>query len=356
VLIKAVFVITSIFASYFHDFQINSAVAQTGPGYGIELIGTGTGTIAKPVIERVAFSNVYAPIWMVRPSWPSITDCYFTAWGAQAIGLVTSATIEGSGGFISHNYFFGSTAFGAQTSAIYSEVGYTDIHDNEILGANQSIYFNITNYPAGFIKIHDNTIEDSLAFGILIDTANTVQAPATMVMIQDNEFSNVAYLTNLVSEIYIAEVDINGVGQDWIQDITISGNTLRSKMINSNQKYIWIGAGRNISVAGNTIEELGNAFPTAIQLTGVISNAGLADPILVLDNVISGSIATVPYNLASTVHTILRDLRGLALGSLPYYPGAGSQVFITNGTSGSPCTGSGPGAMGFYQNGAWKCF
>ena len=65
--------------------------------------------------------------------------------------------------------------------------------------------------------------------------------------------------------------------------------------------------------------------------------------------------ATLTYSNASTTAHI-DDMIGMASASLPSAAAAGSRIFVTDGTPGSSsCAGSGTGALGKRQNGAWLC-
>jgi hypothetical protein len=350
------FVITSIYPSHFHDFQMNVAVAarpQTA-GVGIELIGTGTSNQANSVIERVGFTNVFNPIHILRPAWPLIHHNYFDTWGAAgfAVKCDTSAAVEGSCGEIAHNYFFGS---GTRGPAIYSEVGYIDVHDNEILGGTISLNFPIANNPAGYIKVHDNTIENSLNVGVSVSSQDG--SAVGMLMVQNNEFSNTAFTTALTQSIVVKEYLSGGVGQKYIDNILIQGNIFRNNMP-VNTKYIWLQAGSKVDISRNLISDLGSNNPFGIQVAGATSHAGLDVPIMIQDNVITGT--TNRYSLQTTVKAIVRDLTGMTTAALAITGiGEGSQIFATDADpASSPCTHAGAqtGAMAFFQSGAWKCF
>ncbi len=349
------FVITSIYPSHFHDFQMNVAVAarpQTA-GVGIELIGTGTTNQANSVIERVGFTNVFNPIHILRPAWPLIHHNYFDSWGAagEAVKCDTSAAVEGACGEIAHNYFFGS---GTRGPAVYSEVGYTEIHDNEILGGTISLNFPINNNPAGFIKIHDNTIENSLNNAISVSSQDG--SAVGMVMVQNNEFSNVSFATALTQSMVVKEYLVGGVGQKYIDNVLVQGNVFRNSMA-ANTKYVWVQAGSKVDISRNLISELGANNPIGIQVSGSTSNAGLDLPITIQDNQITGT--TNRYSLQTTVKPVVRDSTGMTTAALAITGiGEGSQIFATDADPGSsPCTHSGAqtGAMAFYQSGAWSC-
>jgi hypothetical protein len=314
-------------------------------GSAIYLIGTGTATQANSKITNVGFTNVFNPVLILRPSWPVISGCYFDTWGSSAIYLYTSAGIEGAGGHIHDNYFFGTSA--TTTSPIYSEVGYTDIHDNEILGGPNSVYFNIKNNPAGYIKVHDNTIENFATSGV--EVASGDGSVATMLMIQHNEFSDNA--NTPTASIFVVDSTTTPA---WINDVIISGNISRNTTA-VGARHIWVGAGKNVIVAQNVMDELGTNSPGGIYIGGAATNAGLIAPIQVLDNTFIGTFGN-KYSVAGGTPVIRDTVTGFTVATLPTNLGNGSQFFTTDGTPATACTASGTGSMAFRQNGAWKCF
>ncbi len=351
------FVVTSIHPSYFHDFQMNVALSgrPMTAGYGIELIGTGSSTQANTVIERVGFTNVWNPIHAIRPQWLRIQNNYFDTWGDHAVSCVTTSGVEASCGFISQNYFFGNFASTTQQAAIYSEIGYIDVHDNELLCGASCVRISVTNNAAGWTKIHNNTIENCINYCIYVES--TDGHIAAELQINDNEFSNTVVSASNVAHIVVHEyLDGGGVGQVWITDIHIVNNVFRSTTP-AGHKYVWLQAGKNVTISNNIIEELGANNPTGIYVLGATSHAGLAAPIKVLDNIISGTTAKYQFN--ATTNGIVRDLSGTALASLPANAANGSQMFVTDADPATgPCTavGAQTGSTAFRQNNAWKCF
>ena len=317
------FTITSNYPSIFRDFHVGvlGANQPMTSGVGIHLIGAGGATVSNPKINNVAFSAVYNPIRILRPAWPEISGCYFDTWLNNGLYFETSSGIEGSGGFINDNFFFGTSS--TTSPAIYSEVGYTIIQSNEILGGNACVQFNIKNYSAGFIKIADNTIEDFGTSGVSISSGDG--STAAMVMIQDNEFSvnaNVDTTSISINE-YVAS-------PAWITDIVITGNISRNTSA-AGAKHIWVQAGKNVVVSDNIIDELGtNSGIIGVQITGNTTNAGLIAPIQVLDNTFIGDVSS-RYQFTNAANIVVRDLVGLTYANLPSYAGVGSLLYVTDG-------------------------
>lgn len=365
---------TSFYGSVFENFQLIGPAQSAG--IGIQLLPAGSAVVAQPLFRNIAIGSpnfltqgIFNPIQITRPNWPIFEGVYCQGWVSKCISLTTSTGIEGAGGHIAHSYFFGDPCAGlssttascpvvpatpwVQGPGIYSEVGYTDIHDNEILaGIPGGVEFCYKNNPAGFSKVHDNTIENFLNEGVLISSCDG--SAASMVMIQNNEFSNFAFATDLLASIVIQEYDIATVSQKYLDTVVISGNVHRNVMPDSARKYIWVQTGQNVKVENETITDLGGHAPIGVQMTGAVSNAGFTAPLSVLDNSYSG----IGLALSLTQSATLRDvISGFLVANLPSSAANGSQIWTTDGAPGSgPCTGSSTGAMAFRQNGAWKCF
>lgn len=345
------FKVTSIYPSIFRDFAVNvEPGARPHSGIGVYLIGTGTSRVSNYKVLNLAFLNVGTGVRVVRPQWGVISGSYFDSWTTAGIYFETSLAVEGSGGFVSQNYFFGTTT--TPGFAFYSEVGYTILDGNEILGGLDSVRFNIKNIAAGFIKVTNNTIENFGQVGIHISRGDVLGTTvAAMVMLQGNEFSEVSAVATAS-----IQIDEDTTLPAWIKDGLITGNISRNVM-KAGAKHFWIQAGQNMQVTGNIIEELGANNPTGIYVNGATINTGLVAPFNVFDNIVTGT--TSQYVFAANPAAQLRDVNGMTLANVPANIGNGSQVFITNADPASgPCTavGAQTGAMAFKQNGALKCF
>lgn len=344
-------------------FRLLAGLGPATAGDMIKLTYTTTGHVEMPVFREIALGNssftgtktIWNGIHIIRPEYPMIENIHCQGWVNHCIHFETTAGVESSGGFIAHNHFFGDGSSTAQAAPIYSEVGYTDVHDNEILGGAIGVYFAINNNPAGWIKIHDNTIENSTNYGIRVVTQDG--SAASHLMIQNNEFSNVSFTTNLTSSISVDEYPGGGTSTAWIADIQITGNVLRNSS-KAAGKYIWLQTGKNVNISGNQIEELGVAANVVgINVAGSTAHTGLAVPILVADNQMLGTITK--YAINATQLVTLRDPFGMTLANTPTGAANGSQVYISNADPATgPCTavGAQTGSIASRMNGAWKCF
>ena len=353
------FRVTSQYPSKFEGFWLTSTVPQA-PGYAGIVLQHAAGYQSRTHFEDVSLGSasydgamtLYDAIKMLEPNYPNFERIHCQGWQNSCINLTTTAAHEGSGGFIHHSYFFGNPLNTLQGPAIYSEVGYTFIHHNEILGGSNGVHFCIKNRPAGEIDIHHNTIENHRLYGVLVQSCDG--NAAAMLHITDNEFSNYDYASAMVAHVHTGEYTVPGPSQKWLKNVTITGNIFHSNLPAS-AKYIWFSAGSNAVISNNVIDHLGGSDAPGIVVSGAGTNASLDKPIIVRDNMISGTISWYVGNV--TVQPTFIDMTGtLAIGNLPPYPAAGSMILINNGVPGSrPCSSPGSGALSVFSGGVWNC-
>lgn len=353
------FNVTSNVGSKFENFRCNTPLASRPATTNscIRLSG-GTGTVAAPIIRSVGTTEVARPIQIIKPAWPTIESNYFDNWAGNietdaAIYCATTPGIEGSCGFIAHNYFFGGPSSGP---VLYSEIGYTDFHDNEALSSTIAVRFKYKNNPAGFTKIHDNTIENFGKFGnigLVIETGDG--SAAAYVMIQNNEFfadPSLAPLGTILISDYVAS-------PAWLSQLIISGNVIRSLNTAAGGYAIRVGAGNNVSVTNNNISESGGNLPYGIVINGVSTSAGLIAPILVKDNTLTGTY-TNKYAFTAATNIVWSDMTGSTVGvggsQLPPNVGLGSEAVVTDGAAalawGANIAGGGTDKYKVFYNGA----
>lgn len=124
---------------------------------------------------------------------------------------------------------------------------------------------------------------------------------------------------------------------------TATGNHIRS--VTGNTGFD-VSTSSNFTIANNTFENIDGVASTAYVIRSTAAN-GTVRP---------GSVSTTSSTLTNlSTTTLIDDQRGMAFASLPTVAKDGSRIFVTDGTAGNPCTGSGTGATAFRQNGAWVC-
>lgn len=349
------FEITTGYVCEFEDFRVElqGGIGTATSGAGIKIIGEGGQTNANTKINNVGFVSMYRGIDILRPAYPHITGCYFQGWVDAAIHMETSTGIEGSGGFVERNYFYGDSSSNA---CIRMKCGYFIISHNEILSSKTGILMQIAGNPAGFLRIHDNTIENQTNYGVALysDDGST----AGLVDWHDNEFSTISDTGSFVAHIFISE---NG-GTTFVEEAMIINNTTRSLLTLSGSKHIWVANGQNVRIAGNQLCELGSASPGGIQFTGGSAN-GLVAPVSGEDNSFLGTFGfkySVGLGAGSAKAVRIRhQSNDITFSQVATYMPAsaiidGSMVYVSDGTPGSSLSGSGTGSLALMVNGAWK--
>jgi len=338
----------------FRDFQINvnPAWRPAGAGRGISISApSGTGTNANTKIENVAFNWLHTPIYAYKPNWWTIAGCYFGNWTSDAIFSETQSGIEASLGWVRGNYFFGDPTV-SQRSCINLQNGYTIISENEILGTQSGIRIDNANFPAGFIKIINNTIEEQFYSGVYLVGTDTNDV--TMVDISGNEFSAVSTAASYLASIWIGD----GPARQWLQDVTIKNNITRNLGVCS-LGHMRVGAGANVMVSDNLLENIGgSAVVSGLIINGTASNAALAAQIAVLDNMFRGSFTNrYDLNALGGTGTILRDTVAMTVAQIPINIADGSEVYTSDGRSTGAANltliAGGAGAKAIRQRGAW---
>ena len=348
------FEVTSYYPSTFRNFRIivpPSAQPQTSGG-GIKIDGNVSTGVVSGIFDNLLFEDVYDGIYIIRPDRPRITNNWFGWWKNNAIRLVTTSGKESSGGYIRNNRFrnIGGALENEVGAALYSEIGYTHVVDNNFSGGSIAVDFAIDGNDAGNILLALNNVENQGRIGFRLRTQGNNRA--SMIRIHNNEFSNVAYASAFDAHIQIVN---NTTIPDWISDVDITGNVLRSVLV-TNARYIWVMAGKNVRVSANQIENIGTNAPIGISIAGVTTNAGFARPIDVFDNQISGT-NIVPYQFNSTTLTTLRDTsNGISFANRPANCADGSVIWVTDGKPGAynaTMAGGGSGALAKRQGGNW---
>ncbi|CAB4156978.1 Pectate lyase superfamily protein [uncultured Caudovirales phage] len=351
----ALFNITTNRPCIFRDFMIdvNPGFRPAGDGYGIRVAG-GTATNANTRIENVTFNNLRRGIVGFRPNWWTVQNCYFGGWTLDAIYFHTDASFEGSGGYVINNYFFGDPAV-TQRACITTECGYTVIQNNEILGAQYGVFIQVRNYPAGYVRILDNTIEEQWFTGVYIAAPDTNDL--AMVEISRNEFSATVAgpATNYMGSVVIEDGPST---RFWLDDLSICDNTSRHVAPCANG-VIRIGAGRTVQVARNIAENIGGgALARMVMVNGITHNSALGGEIIVADNIKRGTFTQVYEFAAISPGVTLRDAMPMTVAQLPGNCRDGSIAFASDGrsTSSSDLTvrNGGTGAFVLRQAGVWR--
>lgn len=326
---SSMFQFTTLYPCQLREFMCENVPNTSTSGAAIALLGpptsAGSGNQAKSVVDRVSINGFHIGIYVFRPNYPVIHHCYFQNWRQDGLLMETDSTREGSCGFINNNYFFGDGTIN-QRSAMTLRCGYGIVSENEILGGQVGVNVSITSYPAGFVKIIDNTIENQYYYGIRLQAEDS--SDASMWDISGNEFSNPSFPANYLSSIFVGD----DAARVWLSDLIISRNIMRHAG-NPSLGYIRCAAGQNILIRDNLLENISGGTQTlGIGVVGVANSVSLAGSPAprVLDNQFRGAF-TNRYSLSSTVPSLLRDHEPITFANVPANCAAGSQIMVSDG-------------------------
>lgn len=342
------FNITSNYPCTFADFQINVAVAnrpQSTGAQGIAVSGPVGSVNMNSQFINVGFTQVDTPIRLTRCNKSTIDRCYFDSWGLAGVKCDTTSGIEGNLGQVAHCMFFGPAGSATQGPAIYTECGYGIVHANLFTGGAGAVSLNANNYPAGSLKVFGNHIEDHRLYGVNVSSADG--SAISMVQISDNEFSNVSYGGSHIAQILIQDYSS---GTDYLDDVIISGNVIRSNL-SGTSAFINVASGENVMIKNNTLTSLGT-----VGYAIICNGTAVKVPAAVMDNHILGTFTT-KYDLKNTV--VLRDMTTtIAYADRPTC-GNGSVFYCSDGRNTNFATGDltlragGTGAHAWRMSGQW---
>lgn len=345
---------TSLFPSHVTkvQFTVDVRYDDVESGHALSLEGD-VGNQNNSEIMHCAFDGFLTPVFMLRPSYPRIVHNYFQNWKMDAIEMYTDGTREGSAGFIRNNHFFGSTT---QRSCLRSNCGYLIFAENETLGGQWGVDVDVSKYPAGFVKIINNTIENQKYGGVRGNASDTQNS--AMWDVSHNEFSNASFPDDYQSSILIGD----SAGRNWIDDIQIALNTMRHSG-NPDLGYVRVAAGRGIKVFGNTLENIGPVAHDFGIVIDSISGGGFGDHTPeVSDNTFLGSFnARYAFSAARPVR--LRDMDPMAYARIPTNCASGSQVMVSDGRATNwaaqnltlTAGGTSGGALAIRNASIWTC-
>lgn len=340
-----VFSVSSFYQSTFRDFQITTQSGQRTSGAAIKIDGV-TANNAHSTITNCAFVNQYDGIHLVMPVYPEIAYNYFDNWKGACYRAETVAPFEGNGGFFHNNVCFHlGTALNDAAACVYLTIGYTQIHNNLFLGANFGVRIAIEDFPAGGIRIWDNWIENSKQAGVY--ASSTDGNTASMISIERNEFSNVAYVTDWIASIVIADYSS---GTDWISGVAIRDNIHRHAL-NANHRFVWVQSGAAVNIAHEQMINLGAGSSTYGIDVSTFASTGLEPPFFVESCMFAGTFGGAKYLGNALVQ--IKDTQGLTFAQLPTAAN-GSVIYVTDGTVANPVASGGTGCIANRLNGVWR--
>ena len=299
----------------------------------------------SPEFEDCSFAGFVNCLGLSRASHWVVTGCVFTLWTGVAIYHPMNEFPDTGDSYLTDCTFVGNYAASNGTvpdSAVYTESSLgLYITGNKFYGGKYGIKHN-ARLVTGTLLCTGNSFEDQTASSVLVLQSGSTAAVGNIGIV-NNEFSKLHGDGPTGPVIYISA----GASQ-YVTNVIISNN-IHNHSYNVAAAAIAIGDGNGVIVSNNVINFYSQPLPTAIQVLGNATKVQIMD-----NNFIGMAVSQFYGNGLGTNVTVLRDSNGMTGTLLPVSLANGSQVYVTDGTAGTPLTGGGTGSMAFRINGAWK--
>jgi hypothetical protein len=334
--------------SIFRDFQIQTDTPwrPRTSGAGIHISGPSGSTNCNSVVQGVGLIAQYTGLRLNRTQMPRTLNNYFGSWERCGVHATTTSGVEGSGGLIQGNHFYGDSGSTAQLSCVTLQVGYAWVTNNLVLGAAYGVQLAVASHPAGGVYVYDNWIENQGSGSVVLSTADG--NAASMVKIRGNGFSNVAFVGAYAGSIIVQ--DYNS-GTQWLDDLEIHSNVHRH-LLSVNHRFIWLQSARTWSIHHEQFENLGAGASTigidCQTFAGAALQGGTIESCKFRGTFAGGKYRTTA---ATRVVSLVDDL---LFSQLPTPVRNGSMIYVSDGKAGNPVTGSGTGCFAYRLNGVWR--
>lgn len=341
------FEITHSQANHFESFGIRAGTTRTA-GYDFVLVGDGVNQPIGTIWEKLNFNGSFGCISIPSAKHWKVVNCGFYSIGysgfGNAIFFPSTATPDSGDIVISGNDFIsgvsGTTNYGF--AAIYIEsTPALQVTANKFFGFKYGIYDDVK-ATSGNLLVSANSFEQQ-AIGHIDIRRSSGSAERGNIAIVGNEFSQLNSVTPPVNPTTPA-IFIQAGTSRYIFNVIISNNVFNYQYTNA-VGIVLIFDGENVICQGNAFSLNNATQPWCFQTDGNAANVQL------LDNVFFKTGAGQKYKFLNNT-TIVRDMGGLTFADLGTW-GNGSQIYVTNGTPGTPVTGGGPGSMAFRINTNW---
>jgi hypothetical protein len=308
---------TTNYPCIIRGIQFNTFSAPRTSGATILISGPTGGTNNNTIIEDCGFTGCYRSIQYQRCFMPTTSKNYFVSWKQDAIHTLTTSGIEGGGGNIQGNTFFGTSGAtsGTQNSCILLQTGYTYIQNNLLLGAAFGVQINAATFSMGSIHILDNFIENQGQRSITVSSSDGTTI--AMLKISRNEFSNASFVSNWVASIVITDYS---TGTDYLDDLEICNNVHRHTL-DANHRFIWVLSGRMVSIHDEQMENLGTGSSTVGIDASTLSAGALKAPLTIKDCQFRGTFGSGRYILTPVTRLVEPEI---------FVTVQGSDVSLTN--------------------------
>lgn len=333
---------------HLHDFGIDApGITKNSGTAGIKLDDPlVTNSTTQKIVERVRILHMYHGIHVLSAFAPRIRDCRIFNFTYIGILLEQDTQADTDVGIVEGCYLWDISGTSGAHAGIDWRNGACRMLANRILGRftyGIALLFSNETTNSGPVIIHGNMIERQVSYCLRAWRSSGATTAGTIIghlLIQGNHFQGIdlGFVTHLL---------ISGSTPNWVNALSIEGNVFQNTLSTlSGNSIISVNAGDNVVVANNLLQnETGG--------DGGISTSGTTINCLITDNVITGGTTALKYPLLNG-GTIVKDNTGITFADLPAGVGNGSQMYVSDGTAGTPMTGAGTGSLGIRLASAWK--
>ena len=337
-------------ANLFADFGIRAGVTRTA-GCDILVQGDGENQPIGTVFRSLVCNGGFTALSIPNMRHLSVTNCGFYNighnGGGNAIYYPSNVNPDSGDNYIVGNTFQSSEVAGVHGhgySAIYLESTFAlCITANKFFGFEYGIECNVKN-TSGNLLVNGNSFEQQTSCHIDI-RQGAAGAGIGNIVIVGNEFSQLDSVANPVNP-SLPTINVQaGMSGAYVNNLLISSNVFNDSYTTT-ASIVALADGPGALIEGNVFNLYGKSQPGALQTFGYAAACRL------LDNVFRNMATSQHYKNGLLATTIVRD-DNLTFADVGGW-GNGSQIYVSNGTSGTPLTGGGTGAIAFRVNGVWK--
>ena len=338
-------------ANVFRNFGIRSGTTKTA-GFDIVIVGDGVTQPIGTVFNNVYFNGSATCIGLQNCRHFSVTNCGFFNFGYNGTGnaiYYPSNSYPDSG----DNYILGNTFQSRENNASPVHYGFAAIYvestvalcisSNKFFGARFGIKIAAKDV-SGNLLVTNNSFEQQADCHIQTEQLASGGSVGNLVIV-GNEFSQLDSVANPVNPTQPTVFLSPGAFSAYLLNVIISNNVFNDSYTNT-PSALCVGDGEGIIAQGNVFNFYNKTQPGAMQAYGNASNVQF------LDNIFNNMGTDQHYKNGLNSDVVVRD-SGLHYADLNSWAN-GSQVYVIDGTAGTPVTGGGTGSMAFRINTNWK--
>lgn len=343
-----VFQVVTSQACHFANFGIRAATTRTS-GFDILVVGDGTLQPVGFTFHGLQLNGCQSGLGAYNGRQFAFTQNYILNYGYNGTGVgiyYPSTNFTDSGDNVIDGNWFQSNVSGLAGfafAAVQLEKTFAvAITSNKFFGAKYGIQCFVKDTSANLL-VQANSFEQQETRHIDIQQSVAGKQIGNII-ITGNEFSQLNSGVSPTVNPSTPSIYVQAGAAAYVVNMVLSNNVFNHSYT-TNASAVALEDGTGVIAQGNIFNLFSNAQPFSFQTGGNATNVKL------LDNIFNNQTTAQRYKTLNS-STLVRDF-GLAFADLGSWAN-GSEIYVTDGTAGSPLTGGGTGSQGFRINGAWK--